>query len=135
MVREHLFNAHAPADPLFRWRGGEVSRLEGLSDGVFGILALLVYRAYTLRNELQLDELECFLTISSIRAHLFTVFIALISIFVLLTSSSPGLAGITYFLMGPVHGILGYYTGSRARRIQNKICEQDEEEEKETNVS
>jgi hypothetical protein len=34
MIREHLFHKRAPADPMFRWRGGDVSRLEGLSDGV-----------------------------------------------------------------------------------------------------
>ncbi|MCB9883760.1 MAG: DUF1211 domain-containing protein [Planctomycetes bacterium] len=32
------------ADPLFRWRGGNVSRIEGLSDGVFALaIALLAF--------------------------------------------------------------------------------------------
>ena len=43
MIREHLFHKRAPADPMFRWRGGEISRLEGLSDGVFAVtLTLLI---------------------------------------------------------------------------------------------
>lgn len=43
MIREHLFNKKAPSDPLFRWRGGDTSRLEGLSDAVFAFaLTLLV---------------------------------------------------------------------------------------------
>lgn len=43
MIREHLFNKKAPSDPCFRWRGGDVSRVEGLSDGVFAFaLTLLV---------------------------------------------------------------------------------------------
>lgn len=43
MLREHLFDKTAPSDPYFRWRGGLVSRLEGLSDGVFAFaLTLLV---------------------------------------------------------------------------------------------
>ena len=43
MLREHLFQKKAPSDPCFRWRGGDVSRLEGLSDGVFAFaLTLLV---------------------------------------------------------------------------------------------
>ncbi|NKB87501.1 MAG: DUF1211 domain-containing protein [Acidobacteria bacterium] len=42
MIREHLFDKRAPADPLFRWRGGQVSRLEGLADGVFGLTITLV---------------------------------------------------------------------------------------------
>ena len=43
MIREHLFKKRAAADPLFRWRGGDVSRVESLSDGVFAFaLALIV---------------------------------------------------------------------------------------------
>jgi len=43
MIREHLFHKRAPADPMFRWRGGDLSRPEGLSDGVFAVtLTLLV---------------------------------------------------------------------------------------------
>ncbi len=259
MIREHLFNKRAPADPLFRWRGGDVSRIEGLSDGVFavtltllvvsvnvpgtfyelwltikdlpiflisfmmlmmawhyhymffrrygledfltsllnstflflilffayplkflatflwrislredpqalfilpegiewakadffqqtgmmyfygigiigvfGVLALMVYRGYSLRQELELDELECYLTISSIRAHLSTVGIALISIFVLFIGNKPGFAGITYFLMGPVHGFLGFYTGAKARKIQQKMLNMRKKEKTES---
>lgn len=37
------FSRSAAADPLFAWRGGDVSRLEALSDGVFAItISLLV---------------------------------------------------------------------------------------------
>lgn len=44
MIREHLFHKRAPADPMFRWRGGEISRVEGFSDGVFAVtLSLLVF--------------------------------------------------------------------------------------------
>lgn len=43
MIREHLFHKRGVTDPLFRWRGGDVSRIEGLSDGVFALtLTLLV---------------------------------------------------------------------------------------------
>ncbi|HXV77806.1 MAG TPA: TMEM175 family protein [Candidatus Polarisedimenticolaceae bacterium] len=43
MIREHLFSKRVSADPMFRWRGGEVSRIEGLSDAVFAFaLTLLV---------------------------------------------------------------------------------------------
>jgi len=43
MIREHLFGKRASADPMFRWRGGDVSRVEGLSDAVFAFaLTLLV---------------------------------------------------------------------------------------------
>ncbi len=45
MLRAHLFDKRIVTDPLFRWRGGEVSRLEGLSDGVFALaVTMLVMR-------------------------------------------------------------------------------------------
>ena len=43
MIREQLVKAHPDRDGAFRWRGDGVSRIEGLSDAVFGFaLALLV---------------------------------------------------------------------------------------------
>jgi hypothetical protein len=42
MIREHLFDRRAPADPLFRWRGGDVSRLEALTDVVFAFSLTLI---------------------------------------------------------------------------------------------
>jgi hypothetical protein len=42
-LREHLVTPHPERDGAFRWRGDGVSRIEGLSDAVFGFaLALLV---------------------------------------------------------------------------------------------
>ncbi|WP_416307528.1 TMEM175 family protein [Neptunicella sp. SCSIO 80796] len=42
MIRAHLYNKKLGADTLFRWRGGEVSRIEGFSDGVFAITITLL---------------------------------------------------------------------------------------------
>jgi hypothetical protein len=42
VLREHLFHKRAPADPLFRWRGREISRIEALSDAVFALTITLV---------------------------------------------------------------------------------------------
>jgi len=43
MIREHLFSKAVTTDKYFRWRGGDVTRLEGFSDTVFGFaLTLLV---------------------------------------------------------------------------------------------
>jgi len=248
MIREHLFHKRAPADPMFRWRGGEVSRVEALSDGVFavtltllvvsldvpdnfyglwltvknlpvflvcfvmlmmawryhfiffrrygledfatsvlngaflflivfyayplkflatflwrlvlgesagpmfslppgvvwdqdpmaqragmmyfyalgvvgvfGLLALMVWRAYRLRDELELDELERFLTRASIRSHLITVGIALLSILILVLGGQPGIAGIIYFLMGPLHAIAGTHSAKVAETIKRRL--------------
>jgi uncharacterized membrane protein len=46
MIREHLFSKKLGADPYFRWRGGEISRIESISDGVFAItITLLIVTA------------------------------------------------------------------------------------------
>jgi len=43
MLRRHLIAREAQGERDFRWRGGEVSRIEGLTDGVFALaIALLV---------------------------------------------------------------------------------------------
>ncbi|VAW48094.1 hypothetical protein MNBD_GAMMA03-1608 [hydrothermal vent metagenome] len=42
MMREHLFGKKLGSDPYFRWRGGEVSRIEGISDGIFAITITLL---------------------------------------------------------------------------------------------
>jgi len=248
MIREHLFNKRAPADPLFRWRGENTSRLEALSDGVFavtltllvvslkvpstfyelwlttrdlpiflvcfimllmawhyhyiffrrygledfltsvlngaflflilfyayplkflttflwklilgesnrimfsipagitweygeffqragmmyfygfgiigvfGLLAIMLWRAYSLRDKLELDELECFLTISSLRSHLITVSVAIFSILILTFGGQPGYAGIIYFLIGPLQTIEGIYQGKQVEKIKQKL--------------
>ena len=43
MIRDHLYHKQMGSDLQFRWRGGEVTRLEGIADGVFAItLTLLI---------------------------------------------------------------------------------------------
>lgn len=42
MIREHLFKKTISTDENFRWRGGEVSRIEAFSDGIFSITVTLL---------------------------------------------------------------------------------------------
>lgn len=42
MLRSGLLPKDRPGEPFFRWRGGDVSRLEGLTDGVFALAFTLV---------------------------------------------------------------------------------------------
>lgn len=86
--------------------------------GVFGSLALLFGWALHRRRELELDELECFLTRSAIVTHSITVANALLSIGVIVVGGPPVVAGLVYFLMGPAHGVWGWWSGSRAARIR-----------------
>ena len=68
------------------------------------------------------DELERFLTLTSIQSHLITVAIAGLSLLVLLFDGQPGWAGIVYFLMAPAHTIQGIRTGARADKIQRRLA-------------
>jgi hypothetical protein len=93
--------------------------------GVFGVLALMSWRAYRLRDQLELDELESFLTRSSIRSHLITVGVAVLSMAVLAIGGQPGWAGVTYFLMAPLHMANGFWDGSRAEKIERRLSTAD----------
>jgi hypothetical protein len=42
VIREQLIKAHPGRDGDFRWRGDGVSRIEGLSDAVFGFAVTLL---------------------------------------------------------------------------------------------
>jgi uncharacterized membrane protein len=42
MIRKHLIDAGAPGEADFRWRGEEVTRLEGFSDAVFAFAVTLL---------------------------------------------------------------------------------------------
>lgn len=86
--------------------------------GVFGVLALMNVRAWILRGQLELDELERFLTLGAVRAHLLTAGIGVLSLVVLAATGMPGWSGVTYFLMGPLHGVLAWWQITRAERIQ-----------------
>ena len=89
--------------------------------GVFGVLALMVGVALKKRKELELDELELFLTKRALLHHCMTVSVALLSVVVLMTTKQPGLAGITYFIMGPLHGVVGWRGGVRAEQIHQAL--------------
>ena len=42
MIREHLPGDHLQAEANFRWRGGDITRLEGFSDAVFAFAVTLL---------------------------------------------------------------------------------------------
>ena len=90
--------------------------------GVFGVLALMVWRAYRMREKLELDELECHLTRVSLTHHLITVAISALSLAIILFDGPPGMAGLIYFLMGPVHGVAGFLGGRRSQRIHERLA-------------
>ena len=80
---------------------------------VFGILALL--HAHALRRSRQsLSELDLFDARAAIHRHVASIGVGLGSIVLVLALGAPHWAGLTYFLLGPVHFALGM-TGGRRR--------------------
>lgn len=89
--------------------------------GVFGVLALMQWRAYAKRKELELDDLEVYLTITGIIHHLISVGVALLSMLIVTNGGDPGWAGVVYFLLGPLHALCGWLRGRRATQLHEKL--------------
>ena len=83
---------------------------------VFGIFALLYWRAWRLRGDLELSDLEVFDARNSIEHNLLMVAVAVVSIGALYAFDSPGLAGMTYMLIGPILTAYGAFRGRQRRR-------------------
>ena len=89
---------------------------------VFGLLAALYWRAWRLRLVLELDSAERVITKSALHAHLASAAIGVLSVAIALASPNlAGWAGMTYFLLGPMHWIHGVLTGRALARYRGKI--------------
>jgi hypothetical protein len=77
MIREKLIDKGIGDNKKFRWRSTEISRIEGLSDGVFD---LLYWHAYRRRSLLGLNHLEIFDTREDIQESALNVGIGALSI-------------------------------------------------------
>ena len=75
---------------------------------VFSTFALLYWHAWRRRRELGLDASELVTLRFGRRAHLISVGIGVLSLALNFLTGLPGLAGMIYFLMGPLHGWNGY---------------------------
>ncbi|WP_395377426.1 TMEM175 family protein [Marinicella sp. W31] len=84
--------------------------------GVFGNMALLQWRAYLLRRQLELDSVEVTITRTALLHNLANVLIAALSVGILLITNNPGISGVVYFLMPLVHFPLGYLSERLIRK-------------------
>ncbi len=83
--------------------------------GIFGLYAILKIHAIKLRKQLELDEIEIYLTRHSIVMDGIWIGVASLSIF--LSFFSAPFAGLVYCLMGPLCGVFGAVGGNKAERM------------------
>jgi len=91
--------------------------------GVFGMFALLQWRAWSKRKELELDELERYMTMSGLGHHLITVVVAILSLTMIWSGGQPGVAGVVYFLLPFSHCGWGWRRGVGAQRMHKQMSE------------
>ena len=93
---------------------------------VFAVFVLLYLHAYRKQNELNLNALERFDTVSSIQESGLNCAIALFSISLVYFGGPrfAGLSGVAYMLTGLVMAFHGFLMGSRRRRLEQKFVEE-----------
>jgi hypothetical protein len=85
--------------------------------GIFTVLAVMYWRAWRLRDEIQLDAAERAAVRGALRGHLLSVSIGVLSlVLAIFVPNVAALSGLVYFLMGPAQGINGYLTGVAVER-------------------
>jgi uncharacterized membrane protein len=90
---------------------------------VFFAYALLYWHANRRKEELRLSELEIAVTRNFLVAYVLCIAIGLVSISLAVFMPGDGgfYAGISYFLLGPVLGINGYFSGRRINQLREKL--------------
>ncbi len=87
---------------------------------IFGLFALLYWRAHGRRKELGLDELAAFDARASMRMHLLTVAVGLVSLTTALVAPMQ-----LSWLAGPVYGLLApvqFMNGSRMSKARERLA-------------
>ncbi len=86
--------------------------------GIFLLFALMTWHAYRKREQLELDEAECLVARGSIREHLLSASLGVISMLIAALGSPRvvPLAGMIYALMGPLHTVFGILHGKKVQR-------------------
>ena len=103
----------ADMDVVFGSHGTTVMVLySGGFVGIFAVFSLMYWRAWRLRDRIQLDPAERAAVLGALRGHLLSGAIGILSLVCAVAIPViPALSGLVYFLMGPVQGINGYRTG------------------------
>jgi len=89
--------------------------------GVWGLYSLLYVHALRKRTELGLNEVELVQTRQSLYESLIYVGVCVLSITLALTTSSPMLPGLIYFLLGPLQGFNGWWHGRKVSAMDKAV--------------
>ncbi len=83
------------------------------------IFAALYFRAYRMRRKLDLNAIEVIDTQASIQTHLIYMMIAILSIAIAIVGGPrcAGLAGWSYWLVGPAQAVNGILMGRRKEKV------------------
>lgn len=88
--------------------------------GIFTLFLLMYLHAYRLRDELELNEVELYDTITSMWMYGSYILLGLLSCAVAFFATGRGVAyaGLVYWLLGPVSAIIGYKRGTGRSRFE-----------------
>lgn len=85
--------------------------------GIFLIFCLMHVHAWMRREQLELNAVERYDTISHLIMYSSYILVGVLSVVLAVGGISLGWAGWSYFLLGPVSGVIGYIRGSRRARV------------------
>jgi uncharacterized membrane protein len=88
--------------------------------GIFTLFLLMYVHAYRLRDELELNEVEVYDTITNLWMYGSYIVLGLLSCAVAYFAEGRGVAyaGLVYWLLGPVSAIIGYKRGTGRSRFE-----------------
>jgi len=93
--------------------------------GIFAVFVALYWRAWSKRDELELNELEKHDTITNMTMYASYVVIGILSVLIgqLAATRWIGWAGLIYFMLGPVSAFIGYKRGAERHKLQVAIAQ------------
>ncbi len=85
--------------------------------GIFTVFCLLYIHAWMRRDRLDLNLVERHDTMTALIMYSSYILVGLISVTIALTGLSLAWAGLSYFLLGPVSAVIGFWRGSIRDRV------------------
>ncbi|MEM8711790.1 MAG: TMEM175 family protein [Planctomycetota bacterium] len=88
---------------------------------IFGLYAVQTLRALRRKDLLELDAVEELITQHTLQRHLASTSVGLIAIALSLVGGRfAAMSGLVFFLMGPLHGLLGWRQGKKVEAVASR---------------